>query len=82
MLMTQKQTVRGAGSNPRPWAPEAEMRDSGCCRGIYEPLFLMGAKYLPTDKDMKASKRFHQKQHVQSKFIKPAAPKPAKKPKK
>lgn len=38
----------------------------------------MGAKYLPTDKDRKASKRFQQKQHTQSKFIKPAAtPKPA-----
>jgi hypothetical protein len=32
----------------------------------------MGAKYLPTVKDQKAGQRFHQKQHVQSKFIKPA----------
>ncbi len=33
----------------------------------------MGAKYLPTVKDQKASRRFQQKQHVTSKFIKPAA---------
>jgi hypothetical protein len=33
----------------------------------------MGAKYLPTVKDQKAGRRFHQKQHSQSKFIKPAA---------
>ena len=32
----------------------------------------MGAKYLPTTKDLKASRRFHQKQHVVSKFIKPS----------
>jgi hypothetical protein len=36
----------------------------------------MGAKYLPTIKDQKATRRFQQKQHVQSKFIKPAG-KPA-----
>lgn len=30
----------------------------------------MGAKYLPTIKDHKASQRFQQKQHVTSKFIK------------
>ena len=32
----------------------------------------MGAKYLPTVKDHRASKRFQQKLHVVSKFIKPA----------
>lgn len=39
----------------------------------------MGAKYLPTIKDLRASQRFQQKQHVVSKFIKPSA-KPAAKP--
>ena len=39
----------------------------------------MGAKYLPTVKDQKANRRFQQKQHVTSKFIKPSA-KPAAKP--
>jgi hypothetical protein len=43
----------------------------------------MGAKYLPTIKDRKAGQRFQQKQHVQSKFIKPsgrpAAPRAKKK---
>jgi hypothetical protein len=39
----------------------------------------MGSKYVPSIKDQKASQRFQQKQHVQSKFIKPAA-KPAPKP--
>jgi hypothetical protein len=33
----------------------------------------MGAKYLPSIKDLKAERRFHQQQHTQSKFIKPAA---------
>ena len=42
----------------------------------------MGAKYLPTTKDLKASQRFHQKQHVVSKFIKPSGQQAAKKPKK
>jgi hypothetical protein len=36
----------------------------------------MGAKYLPTIKDQKAHGRFQRQQLVQSKFIKPAAPKP------
>ena len=35
----------------------------------------MGAKYLPNVKDQKATRRFQQKQHSQSKFIKPAQPK-------
>lgn len=39
----------------------------------------MGAKYLPTTKDLKASKRFQQKQHVTSKFIKPSGSPTAKK---
>ena len=30
----------------------------------------MGAKYLPTIKDQKASRRFQKKLHVASKFIK------------
>ncbi|MEO6244753.1 MAG: hypothetical protein ABIQ12_04895 [Opitutaceae bacterium] len=42
----------------------------------------MGAKYLPTVKDQKASRRFQQKQHVTSKFIKPAGKPPAKPAKK
>lgn len=42
----------------------------------------MGSKYLPTIKDLKAGQRFQQKQHVQSKFIKPSGKTPAKKPKK
>jgi hypothetical protein len=44
----------------------------------------MGAKYLPTVKDMKAERRFQKQHHTQSKFIKPsgrpaAAPKTPKK---
>lgn len=42
----------------------------------------MGAKYLPTTKDLKASRRFQQSQNTQSKFIKPAVPQPLKKSKK
>lgn len=42
----------------------------------------MGAKYLPTAKDLKAGQRFQQKQLVQSKFIKPAGKPATKKPKK
>ena len=38
----------------------------------------MGAKYLPSKKDQKASARYQQKQLTQSKFIKPSV-KPAKK---
>lgn len=41
----------------------------------------MGAKYLPTVKDQKATQRFQQKQLSQSKFIKPVAPRPAAKKK-
>ena len=32
----------------------------------------MGAKYVPTIKDLKAGRRYQQKQLVQSKFIKPS----------
>lgn len=42
----------------------------------------MGAKYLPTIKDQKATRRFQQKLHVQSKFIKPSGQPPAPKVKK
>ena len=38
----------------------------------------MGAKYLPTAKDLKASQRFHRKQHVVSKFIKASGQEAAK----
>jgi hypothetical protein len=39
----------------------------------------MGAKYLPSIKDQKAVQRYQQKQHQQSRFIKPAGkPAPAK----
>ena len=48
-------------------------------REIIVRLVFMGAKYVPTIKDLKAGKRFQQKQLVQSKFIKPAAKPPAKK---
>ncbi len=41
----------------------------------------MGAKYLPSIKDQKANRRFQQKQHSQSKFIKPATPAPTAKKK-
>lgn len=34
----------------------------------------MGAKYLPSKKDLKASQRFQQKQLTESKFIRPAGP--------
>jgi len=36
----------------------------------------MGSKYVPTVKDQKADRRFHDKQLRQSKFIKPSAPRP------
>jgi hypothetical protein len=49
---------------------------------IIDRLDPMGAKYLPTAKELKASQRFHQKQLVQSRFIKPAGNTPAKKRKK
>jgi hypothetical protein len=39
----------------------------------------MGAKYLPTVKDQKASNRFQQKQNTQSKFIRTAGTPPARK---
>lgn len=42
----------------------------------------MGAKYLPTIKDLKASRRFHQKQNPLHKFKKPADEPPVKKDKK
>lgn len=42
----------------------------------------MGAKYVPTIKDLKAGQRFQQKQLVQSKFIKPSGKPAAKKRKK
>ena len=42
----------------------------------------MGTKYVPLIKDIKAGQRFQQKQHVQSKFIKPAGKPPVKKTKK
>jgi len=38
----------------------------------------MGAKYLPTTNDQKASQRFQQRQNTTSKFIKPSAAQPAK----
>lgn len=41
----------------------------------------MGSKYVPSIKDLKAGRRFQQKQHTQSKFIKPTG-KPAAQPKK
>ena len=50
--------------------------------GIIDRLDSMGAKYLPTHKDLKAGQRFQKKQLVQSKFIKPAGTPAAKKPKK
>jgi hypothetical protein len=49
---------------------------------IIDGLALMGAKYLPTVKDLKASKRFQQKQNTQSKFITTSGTPPAKKHKK
>jgi hypothetical protein len=42
----------------------------------------MGSKYVPSIKDLKAGRRFQQKQNTQSKFIKPAPKPPAKKGKK
>ena len=42
----------------------------------------MGAKYLPTNNDQKAAKRFQKKQLDQSKFIKPAGTPPSSKGKK
>jgi hypothetical protein len=42
----------------------------------------MGAKYLPTIKDLKASQRFQQKQNPLRKFKKKSGPQAAKKSKK
>ena len=42
----------------------------------------MGAKYLPTIKDLKDNQRFHQKQNPLRKFKKSAANQPAKRGKK
>ena len=42
----------------------------------------MGAKYLPTHKDLKASQRFHQKQNPLRKFQKKPNPSAAKASKK
>ena len=39
----------------------------------------MGAKYLPTIKDLKASQRFQQKQNPLHRFKKSSSPRPAKK---
>ncbi len=39
----------------------------------------MGAKYLPTNKDLKASQRFQQQQNPLRKFKKSATVQPAKK---
>jgi hypothetical protein len=50
--------------------------------GIVDRLMGVGSKYLPSIKDLKAGERFRQKQHVQSKFIKPAAKGPTKPSKK
>lgn len=44
-------------------------------------LVLMGAKYLPSKKDLKASKRFQHNQPAQSKFIRASAKPPVKKSK-
>ena len=41
----------------------------------------MGTKYLPTNKDRKASQRFQRLQHPLPFFKKPADKQPAKKPK-
>ena len=38
----------------------------------------MGAKYLPTIKDLKAAQRFRQKQNLRHKLKKPAGEQPAK----
>lgn len=42
----------------------------------------MGAKYLPTIKDIKASQRFHQKQQLQPKLKQGSGTQPVKKGKK
>jgi hypothetical protein len=49
---------------------------------IFAGLARMGAKYLPTIKDLKASQRFHQKQRPLHKFKKSSGDLPAKKGKK
>ena len=46
---------------------------------IFGGLGRMGAKYLPTHKDLKASQRFQQKQNVLPKFKKSSGKAPAKK---
>jgi len=49
---------------------------------IFSGLVLMGAKYLPTIKDLKASQRFLQKQKPMHKFKKSPTDQSAKKGKK
>jgi hypothetical protein len=49
---------------------------------IIDGLEGMGAKYLPTIKDLKASQRFHQKQNLLRKFKKASGDQPAKRGKK
>jgi hypothetical protein len=51
-------------------------------RRIVDGLAGMGAKYLPTIRDLKASQRFQQKQNPLRKFKKSPASSPAKKGKK
>jgi hypothetical protein len=51
-------------------------------RRIFARLAAMGAKYLPTIKDLKASERFKQKQSPLHKFKKSPGDQPAKKGKK
>ena len=52
---------------------------SECSAGIS---LRMGTKYLPTDKDRKDGKRFLQKHHAQSKFIRTSGTAPTRKAKK
>jgi len=54
-------------------------RDSGCPPAHYRWLWGMGAKYLPTIKDLKASQRFLQKQKPLRKFKKSSGAQTARK---
>ena len=58
--------------------PEGQL--FGCDDAVVLPgFYIMGAKYLPTIKDLKASLRFQQKQSPLPKFKKASAPSAEKK---
>jgi len=56
--------LRESGALSARGGPAVKHRgDCGCAGGGFARHWGMGAKYLPTVKDQKASQRFHQKQN-------------------